>query len=274
MAIEITEILGSDSIAQSRIVLNQNFNILKNSINSISDYVNIADRTITGIQKLTVKKGETNITETLIDTNGSGSFGGNISVTGNITVNSLLTSNGVNVSGGNISLNSSTSKIINKGNLELDGELVLTDFNSSSIDASNELTFIPSQSVNNLIYSGNTAIAGKVDLTGRSVVTLAWTNFVNTSDSQYYLHRIKLETPNTAIVGQRVLIIARINEDVTLPHYLSEPTGYWIVEDTLSFTTGNPITTGIKFTATGQSCELIFDGLNWLILNVYGAVVV
>lgn len=272
MAISITDIKGFDTVAGSRIIINQNFSVLSDAINNLSTYVNISDKTISNIEKLTVKRGTSNITETLFDTNGSISVGGNIVASGAISATSITLTNGQTISNGDITISSSSSNLINNGNLLLDGEFVQTDATSASVDASNELYF-SNTNTTNLIYNGNTAIAGKVDLTGRSVITLSWSNFVATNDSQYYLHRILLKTLPTTRVGQRILIIAKINEDLTLPHYSSEQSGYWVLRDTLAYSDGNPISTGIKFTKSYQTAELIFDGLNWLILNVNGATI-
>lgn len=269
MAISITEIKGFDTVSASRIIINQNFSILSSAINNLSTYVNISDKTISNIEKLTVKRGTSNITDTLFDTNGSISVGGNIVANGAISATSITLTNGQTISSGNFTISNQSSNFINNGNLLLNGEFVQTDATSASIDASNELYFSNSNTTD-LVYNGNTAIAGKVDLTGRSVVTLSWSNFVASNDSQYYLHRILLKTLNTTRVGQRVLIIAKINEDVTLPHYSSEENGYFILKDSLSYSGLNPISTGIKFTASYQTAELIFDGLNWTILNLNG----
>ena len=83
-----------------------------------------------------------------------------------------------------------------------------------------------------------------------------------------------VEFLSKAKVGQIVKIIVKINEDITLPQYGVDDPGYWILRDTLEYTTGNPITAGIRFTKSYQSVELVYNGLNWVILNVYGATVV
>ena len=53
MAITTTEILGTDSIAGSRIVINDNFSILRDEINSIEAYIDPDAGTIDGLNSLT-----------------------------------------------------------------------------------------------------------------------------------------------------------------------------------------------------------------------------
>lgn len=274
MAIEITEISGFDTIAASRIVLNQNFSKLKGAIDDIQTYINTSDKAISGIQSLNIKKGDTNVTDTLITTNGSGAFGGNISAGGSITGNTINSAAGINLTSGNILLNSANSKLINKGDTILSREIVLNDFTSSAASVADELYFANSSGTSNLIYSGNTAVAGWVSLLGRSAIILDWTNFVSVADAQFYLHRLKLRATGNS-VGQTVKIIAKINEDVVLPlHSNDEGYGYFLLRDTLAYTTGNPINNGICFTKSYQSVDLCFDGTNWLITNLYGATLV
>jgi len=49
MAISVTEILGTDSLSGSRLVLNDNFNILTSEINAMEVYFNPTAGTITNL---------------------------------------------------------------------------------------------------------------------------------------------------------------------------------------------------------------------------------
>ena len=53
MAINTTEILGTDSIAGSRIVINDNFAILRDEINSIEAFIDPDAGTIDGLNSIT-----------------------------------------------------------------------------------------------------------------------------------------------------------------------------------------------------------------------------
>ena len=52
MAISVTEILGTDSLSGSRLVLNDNFNILTSEINAMEVYFNPTAGTITNLNDL------------------------------------------------------------------------------------------------------------------------------------------------------------------------------------------------------------------------------
>lgn len=56
MAITITRILGTDSISGSRIVINDNFEILKDEINSIESFINPDTGTIDGLNSLITRE--------------------------------------------------------------------------------------------------------------------------------------------------------------------------------------------------------------------------
>lgn len=53
MSISVTEILGTDSIASSRLVLNDNFTVLANEINQIEVYLDPSSGIIDGLSSLT-----------------------------------------------------------------------------------------------------------------------------------------------------------------------------------------------------------------------------
>lgn len=56
MAIKVTEILGTDSISASRIVINDNFNILEDEINAIEVYLDPSAGTIESLKSIESKK--------------------------------------------------------------------------------------------------------------------------------------------------------------------------------------------------------------------------
>lgn len=91
MSIAITEILGTDSLSGSRLVINDNFNILASEINAIEVYFNPTAGTITNLNDVKTEALRVGLSTVLLDINAN--------------VFNILTR--VNISG-NVSLNGST----------------------------------------------------------------------------------------------------------------------------------------------------------------------
>lgn len=89
MAISVTEILGTDSLSGSRLVINDNFNILASEINAMENFFNPTLGTLQGLNDVRTQSLRVGIGTVLLDINSS-------------TFN-ILTS--VNVNNGNVKLN-------------------------------------------------------------------------------------------------------------------------------------------------------------------------
>ena len=89
MAISVTEILGTDSLSGSRIVINDNFNILASEINAMEVYFSPSAGTITNLNNLQTDALRVGLSTVRLDINAS---------TFDIIAN-------VNVQGGDINLN-------------------------------------------------------------------------------------------------------------------------------------------------------------------------
>ena len=89
MAISVTEILGTDSLSGSRLVINDNFNILTSEINAMENYFSPSAGTITNLNNLQTNALRVGLGTVRLDINAS---------TFDIIAD-------VNVDGGNVSLN-------------------------------------------------------------------------------------------------------------------------------------------------------------------------
>lgn len=87
MAISVTEILGTDSLSGSRLVLNDNFNILASEINAMENYFNPSAGTITNLNDLKTESLRVGLSTVLLDINAS-TFDvlTNVRMTGNLTL--------------------------------------------------------------------------------------------------------------------------------------------------------------------------------------------
>lgn len=88
MAISVTEILGTDSLSGSRLVLNDNFNIITSEINAMEVYFNPTAGTITNLNDLKTESLRVGLSTILLDVNAS-TFDilTNVNMTGNLTLN-------------------------------------------------------------------------------------------------------------------------------------------------------------------------------------------
>ena len=71
MATSVTEILGTDSLSGSRLVINDNFNVLASEINAMEVYFNPTAGTITGLNDLKTESLRVGISTILLDINSS-----------------------------------------------------------------------------------------------------------------------------------------------------------------------------------------------------------
>ena len=88
MAISVTEILGTDSLSGSRIVINDNFNILASEINAMEVYFDPSAGTITNLQDVKTEALRVGLSTILLDINAS-TFDvlTNVRMTGNLRLN-------------------------------------------------------------------------------------------------------------------------------------------------------------------------------------------
>jgi hypothetical protein len=88
MAISVTEILGTDSLSGSRLVINDNFNILASEINAMEIYFNPTAGTITSLSDLKTESLRVGLSTVLLDINAN-TFNilTNVNISGNVSLN-------------------------------------------------------------------------------------------------------------------------------------------------------------------------------------------
>ena len=121
MAISVTEILGTDSLSGSRLVINDNFNVLTSEINAMEVYFAPSAGTITNLNNVSTEALRVGLSTVLLDINAS-TFDilTNVKMTGNLNLNgSGLFRNDMNpvlqndiLAGGSMSLDIGTSTAI------------------------------------------------------------------------------------------------------------------------------------------------------------------
>ena len=108
MAISVTEILGTDSLSGSRLVINDNFNVLASEINSMEVYISPSAGTITNLNNLSSEALRVGLSTILLDINASTfdiltnvKMTGNLNMTGAGFVNQHAAFSDFHVTGGN-----------------------------------------------------------------------------------------------------------------------------------------------------------------------------
>nr|QPI16295.1 MAG: hypothetical protein NIOZUU157_00182 [Virus NIOZ-UU157] len=140
MAISVTEILGTDSLSGSRLVINDNFNVLASEINAMEVYFAPAAGTITNLQNVSTEALRVGLSTILLDINAS---------TFDILTNVKLTGN-LNMSGGGIIRNDTNPTSLNDTTA---GATMTIEVGSS--------TAIPPYTINRC---GNTDITSDLDI--------------------------------------------------------------------------------------------------------------
>jgi hypothetical protein len=103
MAISVTEILGTDSLSGSRLVINDNFNVLASEINSMEVYFAPSAGTITNLNNVSTEALRVGLSTILLDINAS---------TFDILTNVKMTGN-LNMTGGQIFRNDTNPTTLN-----------------------------------------------------------------------------------------------------------------------------------------------------------------
>jgi hypothetical protein len=137
MAISVTEILGTDSLSGSRIVINDNFNILANEINSMETYFSPSAGTITNLNNISTEALRVGLSTVRLDINAS---------TFDIIAN-------VNIEGGDINLNGGG---LTRNNV--DPQTLDEVFAASSTISVGTSTALPPYTIERVANSGSTPV--------------------------------------------------------------------------------------------------------------------
>lgn len=272
--VRMTPILGGENIASSRLSIINNFEVLASAINNMQTYLDIDALELNGIQKLNVYKGDSNTplaNEYLINTNGSVAIKGNTDITGKVTSGTGKFLSGLELSSGNFTLSSSNSILSLNGDLVLGGELVLKDMELDGYIPSYSKAYFQnaaSSGENLLITDPDTfaTIGGIVYMKGRNSLVLDWSQY-SSSNPSYALYQVLIQSSNLTNVlriGQVVDIIVKV----------SDGTDFYLLGDTLICPEYASGAFDVKFDANYQSVRVVWDGTNWVILNLNGAVLV
>lgn len=98
MAISLTELLGTDSISASRIVIGDNFNIIEDEINSMENFFNPSSGIINNLADLTTNNFSVGLSSVRLEVTPSAfNIIANVSHTGNLNLSGSLLRNDINL---------------------------------------------------------------------------------------------------------------------------------------------------------------------------------
>jgi hypothetical protein len=96
MSISVTEILGTDSLAGSRLVINDNFNVLADAVNDVLVYLNTSAGTFTNLTSITtnsltvgLSSPKLQVTSSVFNIIANPSVQGNVDLQGNLYRNNI-----------------------------------------------------------------------------------------------------------------------------------------------------------------------------------------
>lgn len=245
--ITIQEMLGSDNVALSRSVINSNFNIVKDAVNTIENYLNTSP--VGGeltIGKITISIGSNTVTDVNFISETSARIEGNLQVLKSITIeeacnlnNNLIVKNNTTIERNNSTINY----------LVVQTRTTFEDVINIDID--------------DTIITVDEAIAAPIDVKDYGTSTKQGKNVLN-------IDLLGAGTETTPVlqigdgdVGQLLFV-----------RFPVAPVG----TDTYELDNSNfdPIyTSGVKFTGTGEvmkktSVLLSYTSVGWFVLNVTG----
>jgi hypothetical protein len=180
--VSITEILGSDNIAGSRVTINSNFSILATAINKIETNV---DTSFTPGGKLTVgssliKKYTNPVTSQIFTCEASGLFSGNLTVSKILTVTESSSIGTDLTVAGNVTFDNSasgTGSFVCNLPLEIDAPIVSPQLDGQS---GSDAMFVNPQ---DLAQSPSATVRGLSGLTGVSVIRLDFSTYASGTTS-------------------------------------------------------------------------------------------
>jgi hypothetical protein len=171
MAVSITTILGTDAVSSSRLTINSNFSALKSAIDAVTELLNPTTYAISGIKSAVIDDAAMNYANTIFQVGkGSALLGNVILGTTGASTTVLLNGTGgftivdatLNMTNGNLNLNSTSSVLTLAGHLSVSKEArypgISTAFSSMiSLTSTSTYSISPSGLKYIIVKNGSTA---------------------------------------------------------------------------------------------------------------------
>jgi hypothetical protein len=191
--VTITAFYGQDSVAGSRTVIVNNFNILGSAVNALATFLDPNLQTLSGVVGVNIilPTSSSPVTTVTFSNAGSSSIAGNLSVGQAISSSSVnVAAGGITVTGGNVSLNTNTAVLATAGDLlvgqreKITGEFLLTQLvwaaiPSGGFDVTNSRVVMISSTGNLTLTTAQDGQRVTFYNVGSGTTTFQTTNFTN-----------------------------------------------------------------------------------------------
>lgn len=256
MAITLQTILATNSFSASRIIINNNFNAIKTTIDAMEGYLNSSTGALSATSAY-VERGSNPTSTTLFTCEASGIFGGNLSIGGStgLTTTALTVTNGVTITGGDVLLSNASRKLEVSGKMVMDSEIIFKDYGDSFLNASDPASYDPA----NVSVISGTHKEAIISVVGLHSILLDFSTYDTVLG--FIVKSFSLPTGNT--VGQTLEIVVK-TEAIS---------GIYMEKTNIANLTG---TQKVYFTNTPhdyQSVQLRWTGATWILTNVLGATI-
>lgn len=271
--VTITEILGSDNIAGSRITINDNFKKLANEMNTLETYLDTSfvPGAALNVGSALIKKYTRAITEQIFTCEATGLFGGNLNIGQDLGVTRDLVAGRHQTVHGNFTLDGTVgvgSLFSSSIPFSQDAALISPQFNASA--TSNSLVINPQS----LTSPSTTAIARNISTTSSfnkvSVIRLNWSTYTGASTTNCNTIILPAVTDPNVAAGQIITILVdNAAPSGTSINFAIDPStldGTTYTHVYFNGNTGDADSVTIRQTAI----TLIADNNGWRILHAVG----
>ena len=283
--ITITEILGNDNIAGSRVTINDNFKKVANAINTLETYLDTSfvPGAALNVGSALIKKYTRPITDQIFSCEATGLFGGNLNVGQDLGVTRDFTVSRNQTVHGNFTLDGTvgtSAAFTSKIPFSQDSAIISPQLNAS-VTASNRLIVDPQT----LTAPSSTATARNIPTTASfkkvSVIRLNWSTYTNVGTNN--CNEIILPSISDANVAQGQIITLIVD---AVPTTSTAGISFSLGLNTLDSTPGTY--TSVKFNDAGATIPVLnndprirqaaitlyADNTGWRILSSVGVTVV
>jgi hypothetical protein len=263
--INFKEILTTNSLDEGRIITNENIRTVYTSFNDLLNYVDLETKSIQGINKIdvfTVTNPNVASLNKVINTNGVVYAKGGISTDNDISGYSLVISGDdtqtdpvLNLQKGNAALGNRNSKHLVNGLCEFNGRFVQTVMIKTN-------AHLESSYVSPGVETSGTEKVAVISTNSNSILILDFTGYTTST----HISNFRISTTD-AVQGQIVHIIVKKT---------STPTNIVLKNNNIICPTlaSQSNFNGINFTNNYQSAKFLFDGQNWILIDLFGATII
>ena len=238
MAVSITTLQATDSLASSRLTLNSNFSVLKAGVDAVQLLLDPTTSILSGVKSATINDAAVSLSTTIFQV-GKGS-----SLLGNVIMGSTGASTSVLINGNGGVVIDKSSLGINIGNLTVSSSTSVSSF-GGSLSVTNE----------NRLPGIAVAFSAIIGLTSASAVAVA--------DKKYIVLR-----NDSITAGMTASLNSGTNGQTLKILHVLGASGVPVYVNASNF---SGLTGSVTLQKTGDSIDIVYDGASWFLLSYSAA---